>query len=243
MLERLGVSKRKDAMSSYSIWYHILYHICVKTPPGRKKARYIAPSRHTKTMQTPTVNAYGMYVLFYVGTPLPSPSSPPPAFPMLTHLHFHIPQLPSYIAAAAATTLAFAHLAGAFFAPGPIPTDLSRASGRRVCSSWGVRGGVGRSTGEGGAMRVAKGVSSDVEKRHPVEEQTQRGHFFGFGDPDHVPSILQNITTQRYLGSWIVEVCYHSINSVARLFTGGGVVLSYGRFFDSNGNDIRAVGV
>ncbi|CAM9998838.1 unnamed protein product, partial [Hapterophycus canaliculatus] len=24
-------------------------------------------------------------------------------------------------------------------------------------------------------------------------------HFYGYGDPDHVPSILQNITAQRYI--------------------------------------------
>eukprot|EP00904_Undaria_pinnatifida_P012423 jgi/Undpi1/8310/HiC_scaffold_25.g10779.m1 len=32
-----------------------------------------------------------------------------------------------------------------------------------------------------------------------VEDGWQRKHFYGYGDPDHVPSILQKITEQRYL--------------------------------------------
>ncbi|CAM9625132.1 unnamed protein product [Pylaiella littoralis] len=32
-----------------------------------------------------------------------------------------------------------------------------------------------------------------------TEEEFQRGHFYGYGDPDHVPSILQNITQQRHI--------------------------------------------
>lgn len=84
-------------------------------------------------------------------------------------------------------------------------------------------------------MRVAKGVASDVEKRHPVEEQTQRGHFYGFGDPDHVPSILQNITAQRYLGSWVL-VLWFVIIALVVLRVCSGVELYYntsiaGRFF------------
>ncbi|CAN0151765.1 unnamed protein product, partial [Ectocarpus sp. 12 AP-2014] len=30
-----------------------------------------------------------------------------------------------------------------------------------------------------------------------TEDEVQRRHFYGYGDPDHVPSILQNITAQR----------------------------------------------
>lgn len=36
-----------------------------------------------------------------------------------------------------------------------------------------------------------------------TEDEVQRRHFFGYGDPDHVPSILQNITAQRYIGERI----------------------------------------
>ncbi|CAM9423206.1 unnamed protein product, partial [Ectocarpus sp. 8 AP-2014] len=32
-----------------------------------------------------------------------------------------------------------------------------------------------------------------------TEDEVQRRHFYGYGDPDHVPSILQNITAQRYI--------------------------------------------
>lgn len=35
-----------------------------------------------------------------------------------------------------------------------------------------------------------------------VEDGWQRKHFYGYGDPDHVPSILQKITEQRYLGEF-----------------------------------------
>lgn len=34
----------------------------------------------------------------------------------------------------------------------------------------------------------------------------QDAHFYGFGDPDHIPSTLQNITTQRYKGELLASL-------------------------------------
>lgn len=52
-------------------------------------------------------------------------------------------------------------------------------------------------------------------------------HFYGHGDPDHVPSILQNITAQRYLGEgWETIRAWggHVVEGVVRGKGGSAVV-------------------
>lgn len=42
--------------------------------------------------------------------------------------------------------------------------------------------------------------------KEELRDSTQCRHFYGYGDPDHVPSILQEITAQRYRGRFTVDV-------------------------------------
>lgn len=54
---------------------------------------------------------------------------------------------------------------------------------------------IERSIDVQGNVGEAMGLNSEDHDR------AQRGHFYGYGDPDHTPSILQTITSQRYKGT------------------------------------------
>lgn len=92
------------------------------------------------------------------------------------------PKLAPVAAAAAALFLSHHHAADAFF--GPARPSL-------------VRGLAAAVVPPTSSAKVALAASAAAAS---TEESVQRGHFYGYGDPDHVPSILQNITAQRYIG-------------------------------------------
>lgn len=52
----------------------------------------------------------------------------------------------------------------------------------------------------GAPSRASATAAAAAAAAASTDEGVQRRHFYGYGDPDHVPSILQNITAQRYTG-------------------------------------------
>lgn len=98
-------------------------------------------------------------------------------------------------AVAAATSAALFlshHAADAFF--GPTRPSLSFVG----CSSASGTQQQPASTPTPTATSCATAMSAAASAS--TEEEVQRRHFYGYGDPNHVPSILQNITAQRYIG-------------------------------------------
>ncbi|CAM9539889.1 unnamed protein product [Chrysoparadoxa australica] len=49
-----------------------------------------------------------------------------------------------------------------------------------------------------GQLPLSLDDMTSLEENRLDEEQFERGHMYGYGDPSHSPSILQKITTQRY---------------------------------------------
>ena len=95
-----------------------------------------------------------------------------------------------------AAAFALCRQAGAFFARSALAP--ARARPAEIQNSWAARGaGRGLSVSSLlGPLQVAK-PAQDLSL-----DSKQRAHFYGHGDPDHVPSILQNITAQRYEGGY-----------------------------------------
>lgn len=107
---------------------------------------------------------------------------PPPP----NRLRSSVPRNPKFVEVVAAATAAALflshHAADAFFGPAR-PSFVGGSAPAAGAPS----------TSSAMAASAAAGVAS-------TEDGVQRRHFYGFGDPDHVPSILQNITAQRYIG-------------------------------------------
>lgn len=77
------------------------------------------------------------------------------------------------------------HAADAFFGPARPPLSFVGGSASGA-----------QSTSTSPSCSTAMSASASAS----TEEEVQRRHFYGYGDPNHVPSILQNITAQRYIG-------------------------------------------
>lgn len=144
------------------------------------------------------------------------------------HDRYVQPRLSRQLASIAAACLfALGHNANAFFSPG-IPAIRSSDQHVRFLrqqqqqpvyrAHWATRGGAKGPTngvhhraspkiptaGEGRDRTRSARSDSDSGSRAVtmmgVDDSSQRGHFFGFGESNHKPSILQIITAQRYKG-------------------------------------------
>eukprot|EP00752_Nemacystus_decipiens_P006212 g5604.t1 len=98
-------------------------------------------------------------------------------------------KLVKVVAAATSAALFLSHHAAhAFLGPACTPPSFSF-----------VRGGAHQSTSTRTSTPPSCATAMSASASASTEEDVQRGHFYGYGDPNHVPSILQNITAQRYI--------------------------------------------
>ena len=103
------------------------------------------------------------------------------------------PKLVKAVAAATSTELFLSHHAAhAFFGPTRPPLSFVGCSSASGTQQQPASTRTPTATSCATAMSAAASAST--------EEEVQRRHFYGYGDPNHVPSILQNITAQRYIG-------------------------------------------
>lgn len=126
--------------------------------------------------------------------------------PPLSSSFFFLPLFACYsleitgLAAVATTTILSLTppSARAFF----VPSSLGYA---HACSSEGQSSWATRSSGTdvGSRLLGSSVASSRVPEpdHHLPQDRPECAHLYGYGDPDHVPSTLQNITAQRYLGA------------------------------------------
>ncbi|CAM9910180.1 unnamed protein product [Choristocarpus tenellus] len=97
---------------------------------------------------------------------------------------------PLFWAVATALALAMVDEVAGFLLP--VPSGARQATAGRIpsCPTWRLSGGGSRSYVMESVVRMTA-TSKD-------KELEQRGHLYGYGDPNHKPSILQEITAQRY---------------------------------------------
>lgn len=54
-------------------------------------------------------------------------------------------------------------------------------------------------------------MTDAISALNTEHETAQKGHFYGHGDPDHKPSILQKITAQRYRGTFSAGLYFEDL--------------------------------